>query len=154
MSEERTQYKKGDVVLVSFKPITQEGMAETKHRPAVIVSSDEHNANLDDVLVIPLAHPADPGLESCRVYVSASSPEGLAAGLTVDSAVDCTVIATIAKTLLVRRAGRFSEATIRQIDACIMRSIDIEPHGDQMAGVPRKPPPQDHDTGIALPLPE
>lgn len=152
MPEDRAQYRKGDIVLVSFNP---ERMAETKLRPAVIVSSDEHNANLDDVLLIPLAHPADPGLESCRVYVSASSPEGIAAGLTVDSVVDCTVIATVAKTLLVRRAGRFSESTIRQIDACIMRSIgSTEPHGDQMAGVPRKPPPQDHDTGIALPLPE
>ena len=47
-------YKKGDVVLVSFPYTTDEGQTQTKRRPAVIISNDNNNARLDDVLLVPL----------------------------------------------------------------------------------------------------
>src|SRR5271154_2803205 len=47
-------YRKGDVVLVSFPYTTDDGQTQTKRRPAVIISNDNNNARLDDVLLVPL----------------------------------------------------------------------------------------------------
>lgn len=95
-------YKKGDVVLVSF-PTLIDGSMHNKRRPGVIVSNDYNNARLDDVLLIPLTSKSTRGTDDFCVLVPMNSDEGRAAGLRLDSVVDCTVIATIPKTLLVTK---------------------------------------------------
>ncbi len=118
-------YKKGDVVLVSF-PTLIDGSMHNKRRPGVIVSNDYNNARLDDVLLIPLTSKSTRGTEDFCVLVPMNSDEGRAAGLRLDSVVDCTVIATIPKTLLVTKIGEFDEKTLIRIDDCIKRNIGAD----------------------------
>jgi mRNA-degrading endonuclease toxin of MazEF toxin-antitoxin module len=100
-------YKKGDVVLVSFPYTTDDGQTQTKRRPAVIISNDYNNARLDDVLLVPLTSNVSRSTrEPTQVVVEMNSVEGKAGGLRLDSVIDCTVIATIPKTLLAPRSGR------------------------------------------------
>jgi len=154
MQTKSSRFRKGDVVLVSFRYTTDEGQTQTKWRPAVIVSNDYNNARLDDVLVVPLtSNTSRMETESRRVIVAMNSPEGQEAGLRVDSVIDCTIIATIPKTLLVNKIGKFPDDVVRRIDKCIKRGIDPD-DGLSGAGVPRKPWPLDDDTGIAMELPE
>jgi hypothetical protein len=54
-----------------------------------------------------------------------TSPEGQAGGLRLDSVVDCTVIATIPKTLLVNKIGAFPQETMERIDQCLMIAMAI-----------------------------
>jgi mRNA-degrading endonuclease toxin of MazEF toxin-antitoxin module len=144
-------------VLVSFPYTTDEGTIQAKRRPAVIVSNDYNNARLDDVLVVPLTSNTSKrgASESGLLVIAMNSPEGQAAGLRLDSVIDCTIIATIPKTLLVNKIGRFYDETLRRVDRCIRRNIDL-PDDDDLSGsaVPRKPFPFDDEGGAALDEPE
>ncbi|CAN5356085.1 hypothetical protein BH10CYA1_BH10CYA1_33030 [soil metagenome] len=122
-------YKKGDVVLVSF-PMFVDGAMQNKRRPGVIVSNDYNNARLDDVLLIPLTSNPSRDTQDFCVCVPMDSDEGKAAGLRLDSVIDCTVIATIPKTLLVTKIGAFTEKTVELIDECIRRNIGATDDGE------------------------
>ncbi len=119
-------YKKGDVVLVSFPYTTDEGQTQTKRRPAVIISNDNNNARLDDVLLVPLtSNVTRAGREPTQVVVLMNSGEGQQGGLRLDSVIDCTVIATIPKTLLVSKIGQFPQETMERVDQCLMIALSI-----------------------------
>src|SRR5215813_13324145 len=106
MSSKPVHYRKGDVVLVSFPYTTDEGTTQTKRRPAVIISNDYNNGRLDDVLLVPLtSNTTRATREPTQVVIKMNSPEGQLAGLRLDSVIDCTVIATIPRTLLVNQIG-------------------------------------------------
>jgi mRNA interferase MazF len=119
-------YKKGDVVLVSFPYTTDDGQTQTKRRPAVIISNDNNNARLDDVLLVPLtSNTTRANREPTQVVIAMNSPEGQLGGLRLDSVIDCTVIATIPKTLLVNKIGAFPQETMERIDQCLMIALSI-----------------------------
>ncbi len=126
MSSKPPLYRKGDVVLVSFPYTTDEGSTQTKRRPAVIISADANNARLDDVLLVPLtSNTTRAKREPTQVVVEMKTPEGQAAGLRLDSVIDCTVIATIPKTLLVNKIGVFSQEIMEKVDQCLMIAMSI-----------------------------
>lgn len=128
MSSPKTplQPRKGDVVLVSFPYTTDEGGTQTKRRPAVIISNDFNNHRLDDVLLVPLtSNTSRASREPTQVCIAISSPEGQSAGIRLDSVIDCTVIATIPKTLLVSKIGSFPQEIMEKIDQCLMVAMAI-----------------------------
>ena len=126
MTAKPTQYRKGDVVLVSFPFTTDDGQTQTKRRPAVLISNDYNNARLDDVLLVPLtSNTSRATREPTQVEVLMNTPEGHAAGLRLDSVIDCTVIATITKTLLVNKIGVFSQEIMERVDQCLMIAMSI-----------------------------
>ena len=126
MSSRPAQYRKGDVVLVSFPYTTDDGQTQTKRRPAVIISNDYNNARLDDVLLVPLtSNTTRAAREPTQVVVMMNTPEGGSAGLRLDSVIDCTVIATIPKTLLVNKIGVFPQEVMERIDQCLMIAMAI-----------------------------
>jgi mRNA interferase MazF len=134
--------KKGYVVLVSFPYTTDEGLTQTKRRPAVIISNDNNNARLDDVLLVPLtSNVTRAGREPTQVVVLEKSEEGKAGGLRLDSVIDCTVIATIPKTLLVSKIGQFPQETMERVDQCLMIALSIgRPIDDGSNPAPPSPP--------------
>jgi mRNA-degrading endonuclease toxin of MazEF toxin-antitoxin module len=126
MSTKPPLYRKGDVVLVAFPYTTDDGSTQTKRRPAVIISNDYNNARLDDVLLVPLTSNVTRATrEPTQVVVEMSSPEGKAGGLRLDSVIDCTVIATIPKTLLVNKIGEFPNDVMERVDMCLMVAMSI-----------------------------
>ncbi len=126
MSQKSVNYRKGDVVLVSFPYTTDEGTTQTKRRPAVLISNDYNNSRLDDVLLVPLtSNTTRATREPTQVVVMMNTPEGQAGGLRLDSVIDCTVIATIPKTLLVNKIGAFPQETMERVDQCLMIAMAI-----------------------------
>ncbi len=134
MSSKPDQYRKGDVVLVSFPYTTDDGKTQTKRRPAVIISNDYNNARLDDVLLVPLtSNTSRATRELTQVVINMNSPEGQSSGLRLDSVIDCTVIATIPKTLLVSKIGAFPQEVMERVDQCLMVAMAIgRPLGEMM----------------------
>ena len=126
MSTKPPQYRKGDVVLVSFPYTTDEGQTQTKRRPAVIISNDYNNTRLDDVLLVPLtSNTSRATREPTQVVIKMNSPEGQLAGLRLDSVIDCTVIATIPRTMLVNQIGILPQEIMERIDQCLMIALSI-----------------------------
>ena len=125
MSTKSVEFRKGDVVLVSFPYTTDQGLLQTKRRPAVIVSNDADNVRLDDVLVVPLtSRISNASGNPHGVVVSMNSPDGQAAGLRVDSVIDCSLVATIPKAIVFSKVGQFSAAIRELID----ERIRDDPH--------------------------
>lgn len=119
-------YRKGDVVLVAFPYTTDDGQTQTKRRPAVIISNDANNARLDDVLLVPLTSNVTRATrEPTQVVVEMNSAEGRQAGIRLDSVIDCTVIATIPKTLLVSKIGAFPQEVMERVDMALMVALSI-----------------------------
>lgn len=126
ISGKTAHYRKGDVVLVSFPYTTDEGQTQTKRRPAVIISNDYNNGRLDDVLLVPLtSNISRSAKEPTQVVITMTSPEGQQGGLRLDSVIDCTVLATIPKTLLVNKIGSFPQEVMERIDQCLMIALAI-----------------------------
>lgn len=121
-----TKYRKGDVVLVSFPYTTDDGQTQTKRRPAVLISNDYNNDRLDDVLLVPLtSNTSRATREPTQVVVKMNSEAGKKGGLRLDSVIDCTVIATIPKTLLVSKIGEFPQDVMERVDQCLMIAMAI-----------------------------
>ena len=126
MNSKPTTSSTGDVVLVSFPYTTDDGSTQTKRRPAVLISNDYNNARLDDVLLVPLtSNTSRAAREPTQVEVLMNTPEGKAAGLRLDSVIDCTVIATIPKTLVVSKIGAFPQEVMEKVDQCLMIAMAI-----------------------------
>jgi mRNA interferase MazF len=125
-SKPPVNYRKGDVVLVSFPYTTDDGQTQTKRRPAVLISNDYNNSRLDDVLLVPLtSNITRAAREPTQVVVTKESAEGKQGGLRLDSVIDCTVIATIPKTLLVSKIGAFPQDVMERVDQCLMIAMAI-----------------------------
>lgn len=152
-SAKTPQYQKGDVVLVSFPYTTDDGQTQTKRRPAVIISNDYNNTRLDDVLLVPLTSNTKRAVkEPTQVVIAMSSPEGQQGGLRLDSVIDCTVIATIPKTLLVNKIGAFPQETMEKIDQCLMIALSIgRPINTDQPSILDKPDEFNIDTPPAPP---
>lgn len=116
--------EKGDVVLVSF-PYQDGAQVRARLRPAVVVSNAVRNEICEDVLLIPLIRPKQYPDCNSQVVVKMNSSQGRAAGLRGDSLIDCTVIATIPKQLLLQRIGAFPSDIMAKVDDCIRWSLDL-----------------------------
>lgn len=88
----------GDVVLVPF-PFTDQ--TTVKRRPAVIVSSTSYHRTRRDLLILAVTSRSVAAAEDVEVAVSRWREAGL-----LKPSVLKPVIATIARTLVVRRLGR------------------------------------------------
>lgn len=96
----------GDIVLVPF-PFTDQ--STTKKRPAIIVSSQVYNRERPDVIIMAVTSQARP-----ENNLDVPVIDWQAAGLLKPSVVK-PVIATIEKTLIVRRLGRLGEKDIKAL---------------------------------------
>jgi mRNA-degrading endonuclease toxin of MazEF toxin-antitoxin module len=116
--------QRGDVVLVAF-PFVREGQVERKRRPAVVVQADRYNRRRDAIIIAAItstqAHKALP----CKVLVRKESPDGRRAGLKLDSVVDCQTLATIPRSEIAARLGRFSTAAMALIDAGLRDAVGL-----------------------------
>lgn len=120
-------FRKGDVVLVAF-PYTQiDGKSATKRRPAVIVSGNRMNNDCEDVLLVPLTTTESGNYgKPTTIKIAMDSSEGRKAGLRLDSIVECTVIATMPKTMIVSKLGALSAQFMQKVDDCIKSVLEME----------------------------
>lgn len=95
-----TSFEFGDVVLVPF-PFTDQSI--TKKRPAIVVSSQAYNSEQPDVIIMAVTSQIRPA-NNFDIPVT----DWRAAGLLKPSVVK-PVIATVEKTLVIKRLGQLSE---------------------------------------------
>lgn len=106
-----TDCKFGDVVLVPF-PFTDH--TAVKKRPAVVVSSAEHNHHRSDLVIMAVTSQIRPHPTFGEFTVS----EWRKAGLIAPSAVK-PVVTTVAKRLVLRKLGRLQQGDVRSLRASI-----------------------------------
>ncbi len=94
--------------------------ADTKARPALIVSLDVRNRLASDVIVVPLTTTLRPG----PTHVELPAGEG---GLREASVAKCEQVTTLDKSFLIRGpfAGTVSPALMQEVEKAIQRAIGI-----------------------------
>ncbi len=94
--------------------------ADTKNRPALVVSIDVRNRLANDVIVIPLSTTLRPA----PTHVELPAGEG---GLKEPSVAKCEQVTTLDKSFLLRGpfAGTISSSLMQEIERAIQRAIGI-----------------------------
>lgn len=94
--------------------------ADTKNRPALVVSMDVRNRLANDVIVIPLSTTLRPA----PTHVELPAAEG---GLKEPSVAKCEQVTTLDKSFLLRGpfAGTISSSLMQEIERAIQRAIGV-----------------------------
>ncbi len=119
-----TELKRGDIVLVYY-PLISTGLSERKLRPAVIVQCDKNNLRLNDVILIPLTSKSKEKLEKTYTFISKNSPEGIEAGIRLDSVIKAETILTLPKSLISKKIGYLPSSVIKKVNKCLAFSIQL-----------------------------
>lgn len=122
--------RRGDVVLIAF-PFIAERHVQRKQRPALVVQADRYNRRRAAVIIAAVTTARAHALLPCKVPVAKDSPEGRAAGLKLDSVVDCQTLATVPRDEVVRRLGGFPPETMRRIDHALEDALGLTRAEDQ-----------------------
>jgi mRNA interferase MazF len=114
---------RGDIVLVTV-PDTSGKPGKT--RPALVVSSDHNNHRLQDAIVAVITSTTGrANLEATQLLIELATPEGKLSGLLTDSAVKCERLHAILQSLIKRKVGSLSPATMLQINGCLKAALEI-----------------------------
>lgn len=120
------EVQRGDVILVAF-PLVTSPEGERKRRPAVVVQSNRYNRRRAVVIIAAITSRRGRAELPCKVAVAQASPAGRAAGLRLDSVVDCQTLATVPREEIVHRLGRFPPDTMRRIDRGLADALGLSP---------------------------
>ncbi len=116
MTLSTTRYRRGDVVLVDY---VFAGRPGSKHRPALIISSNTYNQRRQDIILAGITSrarnlPGDTSLE-----------EWEAAGLVKPSTV-AGLIRTFKQFEIVRKLGALSQKDMRRVEEGIRLALDLK----------------------------
>ncbi len=111
-----TYPKRGSVHLVNFDPTI--GAEIKKTRPAVIISNDVANQYSPIVIVAAITSRAEPKFDEVPV----KPPEG---GLTNPSVIQPNQIRSIDKRRLVKKLGKLSRETMRDLDITLQITLGL-----------------------------
>ena len=115
---------RGDVVLIAF-PFISEGQVTRKRRSAVVVQADRYNRRRAAVIIAAITSTREHKNLPCKVLVKKESPDGRQANLRLDSVVDCQTLATVPRSEIARRLGRFPSDIVGQIDRALQDALGI-----------------------------
>jgi mRNA interferase MazF len=107
--------RRGDVVLAQV-PMPSTQLTQFKLRPAVIISADNLNQILDDVMVVPCTSKTTRPLTGTQYLITGD--EIVLAGIRVESVVRCESIFTLNKSMITRTLGSLSNEAINHVISC------------------------------------
>lgn len=109
MTQQKTIYKRGDVVLVLFP---NSNLRTAKLRPALIVQADNLQTGLSQLIIAMLTSRMFRANHPCRVTIKLSSSEGKQSGLLTDSVVMTNNLATVLESEIDRVIGSLPMANV------------------------------------------
>jgi len=110
-------YKRGDVVLVPFPFSDQTAI---KKRPAVIISSNEHNDNSSDVIIIAVTSQINNVIEIGECLIIDWQKAGLMKLSSIKSA-----ISTIEKALILKNLGKLSDRDMYSMNNALSKLLEL-----------------------------
>lgn len=116
------QLRRGDVVLCRV-PMPSTELTQFKLRPAAIVSANQLNQAVDDVMIVPCTSNTNRPLTATQYLITGD--EISQAGIRVESVVRCESIFTLNKSMILRKLGSLSSEAINQVNRCLMVALEL-----------------------------
>jgi mRNA interferase MazF len=113
--------KRGDVVLIEFP---HSNMAESAVRPALVISSDEHNAGDSDVVCVMISSQVDKAREG-DIVLTSKDGDFKPSGLRLDSVFRVSRIQALEKSLVKKRLGHVSDDFLATVGKPIARLLKL-----------------------------
>ena len=115
-----TSPRRGDVVLVLFP---NSDLRTAKRRPALVLQRNSLGSGLPQTIVAMISSNLARRGHPSRVFGSAASPEGQAAGLRLDSIIMTDNVATVFEAEIDSVLGRWPD--MRAIDLALKYKLDL-----------------------------
>ena len=112
--------RRGDVVLVLFP---NSDLRTAKRRPALVLQRDDLGSGLDQTIVAMISSNLARRGHASRVFISAASREGKAAGVRLDSVVMTDNLAAVLEREIDPALGRLPDITA--VDAALKHTLGI-----------------------------
>ena len=112
--------RRGDVVLVLFP---NSDLRTGKRRPALVLQRDNLSAGLDQTIVAMISSNLARRGHPSRVFISAASPEGKAAGIRLDSVVMTDNLVTVLEREIDSVLGRLPNITA--VDTALRHTLGL-----------------------------
>jgi mRNA-degrading endonuclease toxin of MazEF toxin-antitoxin module len=90
------------------------------------VQADRYNRRRDAVVIAAITTRVSHRTLPSKVFVPRDSVAGRQAGLRLDSVVDCQTAATIPRSEITRRLGRFPPDVMAQINRALRDALDLD----------------------------
>jgi len=113
---------RGEVILCQV-PMPSTGLQQFKLRPAVVISKNENNRRLADVIVAPCTSNVSRQREPTQYLIA--GPEIATTGIRVPSVAKCETLFTIPKSLIMRRLGSLSANGMETVDDCLRNALSL-----------------------------
>lgn len=114
--------RRGDVVLVHYPFASGKG---GKIRPAVVVQNDHNNRRLSNVVLAAITTRTRHSNEPTQLLLDPTSAEGAGSGLRIVSCITCENLATIEKSLIVKRIGGLQPQVMNRVNDCLRASLEL-----------------------------
>jgi mRNA-degrading endonuclease toxin of MazEF toxin-antitoxin module len=121
--------QQGDVVLVSFEMLEDDGKVNRKQFPMIVISSNDCISRLSVITMIPLTPTVEHKIvDPLDTVITARSADGKSAGLRHDSVAASTFVYSYPKRWIEGKIGTLSRETVNKICTQIIKLI--EPQSD------------------------
>ncbi len=114
--------QRGDVVLCRV-PMPSTGFTQFKVRPGVIISANQLNQILDDLMVVPCTSNTNRPLTVTQYLITGDEIASVA--IRVESVVRCESIFTLNKSMILRKLGSLSSEAIDRVNFCLIAALEL-----------------------------
>ncbi|MBI4146649.1 type II toxin-antitoxin system PemK/MazF family toxin [Candidatus Woesearchaeota archaeon] len=111
-----TQFRQGDVILV---PVPFTDLKEAKQRPALVISSDEHNRKVDDLVICGITS----NIKDEEYSVMLEQKDMIDGEIHFLSRIKADKLFTIHKIIIKRKLGRVNRAILDKTKQEILQLI-------------------------------
>jgi mRNA-degrading endonuclease toxin of MazEF toxin-antitoxin module len=118
-------YKRGDVVILSFPFVTPDGTMQ-KARPALVISDHSIRRRFDDLILVGITSRRLDDVTETEFLIKESADYFEQSGLKKSSVVRCEYLMTVPKSLVTRKLGQLPNDIMKSIDKRIMKSLGLE----------------------------
>ncbi|NJL09275.1 MAG: type II toxin-antitoxin system PemK/MazF family toxin [Calothrix sp. SM1_7_51] len=115
-------FRRGDVVLCRI-PMPSTQLQHFKIRPGVIISANELNDIVDDVMVVPCTSNTKRFLTATQYLIR--DEEMIRAGIRVESVVRCESIFTLNKLMIIRTLGFLTPEAMSELNNCLIVALQL-----------------------------
>lgn len=114
---------RGDSILVYY-PFSN--MSQQKKRPALVISRNEDNSRLENLIFVPLTSYKGYSLELTHTLLHKDSKEGKLAGIQTDSVVKCEGIVSLSKKFADKVIGQLTDEFMEKVETCLKTALGMK----------------------------